>query len=69
MTEPKATITTGRVRGRRENGVAAFRGIPCARPPLGDLRFAAPVRPEAWDGVRDCAVFGPPPPQHGATDR
>ncbi|MEV4470841.1 carboxylesterase family protein [Nonomuraea sp. NPDC049504] len=68
MTEPKATITTGRVRGHRENGVAVFRGIPYARPPLGDLRFAAPVRPEPWDGVRDCAAFGPPPPQHGATE-
>ncbi|GAA3142866.1 hypothetical protein GCM10020001_077210 [Nonomuraea salmonea] len=45
LTEPKATITTGRVRGHRENGVAVFRGIPYARPPLGDLRFAAPRTP------------------------
>ncbi|MEV4087065.1 carboxylesterase family protein, partial [Nonomuraea fuscirosea] len=56
-------IATGGVRGRTGDGVSVFLGIPFARPPLGDLRFAAPVRAEAWDSVRDCVAFGPPPPR------
>jgi len=46
-----------------EDGVAVFRGIPYAQPPVGTLRFAAPEPVAAWDGVRDATVFGPPPPQ------
>jgi para-nitrobenzyl esterase len=53
----------GRVRGTYADAVHAFRGIPYARPPVGPLRFAAPVPHEPWDGVRDAIEFGPPPPQ------
>ncbi|MCF6471094.1 carboxylesterase family protein, partial [Nonomuraea sp. MG754425] len=59
--EPEVRIAAGGVRGRVEGGVHVFRGIPFARPE----RFAAPAPVEAWDGVRDCAEFGPPPPQRG----
>jgi len=44
-------------------GVAVFRGIPYARPPVGDLRFAAPRPAPPWDGVREAVAFGPAPPQ------
>lgn len=39
--------TTGPIKGHAETGVVAFRGIPYARPPRGDLRFrrAQPVEP------------------------
>ena len=53
----------GRVRGTSADGVLAFRGIPYAQPPVGLLRFAAPMPHEPWDGVRDAREFGPPPPQ------
>ena len=43
--------------------MAVFRGIPFARPPVGELRFAAPQPADAWDGVREAFSFGPPPPQ------
>jgi para-nitrobenzyl esterase len=55
--------TTGLVRGSTENGLAIFRGIPFAQPPVGELRFAAPQPAEPWDGVRPAFTFGPPPPQ------
>jgi para-nitrobenzyl esterase len=63
VTEPVVRTAAGQVRGRTENGVAVFRGIPFAQPPVGDLRFAAPCPARAWDGVREAAMFGPPPPQ------
>jgi para-nitrobenzyl esterase len=64
VTEPVVRTASGLVRGRRDAaGIAAFRGIPFARPPVGDLRFAAPRPVRPWDGVRDAAVFGPAPPQ------
>jgi para-nitrobenzyl esterase len=68
-TEPVVRTSGGLVRGQRaaEHGgnVAVFRGIPFARPPVGELRFAAPVPAEPWDGVREAVAFGPPPPQSG----
>ncbi|MEV5595314.1 carboxylesterase family protein [Streptomyces sp. NPDC052496] len=60
---PEVRTACGVVRGRWQDGVAVFRGIPYAQPPVGDLHLAAPVPARAWDGVRDAGVFGPPPPQ------
>jgi len=64
VTEPVVRTAGGLVRGRRDAaGVAAFRGIPFAQPPVGDLRFAAPRPAGPWEGVRDAGAFGPAPPQ------
>ncbi|MEU2791807.1 carboxylesterase family protein [Streptomyces sp. NPDC007100] len=60
---PEVRTATGTVRGRWRGGVAVFRGIPYARPPVGDLHLAAPVPALPWDGVREADTFGPPPPQ------
>jgi para-nitrobenzyl esterase len=66
---PQRRTTSGWVRGRWSRGdagagaVAVFRGIPFAAPPVGELRFAAPGPPIAWDGVRDAGEFGPVAPQ------
>ncbi|MET9226211.1 carboxylesterase family protein [Lentzea sp. NPDC003310] len=56
-------VTGGTVRGITEQGLAVFRGIPFAAPPVGSARFAAPQPVREWDGVRDAVEFGPPPPQ------
>src|ERR1700677_660467 len=61
--DPVVRTVSGSVRGRVEDGVAVFRGIPFAQPPVGPLRFAAPLPVLPWDGVRDAGHFGPPPPQ------
>jgi para-nitrobenzyl esterase len=56
----------GPVRGVAEGGLAVFRGLPFARPPVGPLRFRPPEPPEPWSGVRDAARFGPSASQNGA---
>ena len=61
--EPEVRTTAGTVRGRRENGLAVFRGIPFAEPPVGTLRFQAPRTVGSWEGVKQAFSFGPPPPQ------
>ncbi|MFF1495039.1 carboxylesterase family protein [Streptomyces sp. NPDC058304] len=63
--QPEVRAAAGALRGSREAGVAVFRGIPYAEPPVGALRFAAPRRVEGWSGVREAVSYGPPPPQAG----
>jgi len=65
VAEPVVQTDAGQFRGRTEGGIAVFRGIPFAQPQVGDLRFAAPRPARPWDGVREAAMFGPPPPQSG----
>ncbi|XP_011870480.1 PREDICTED: esterase E4-like [Vollenhovia emeryi] len=36
----------------------AFRGIPYAKPPIGELRFKDPVPAEPWTGERDASKHG-----------
>ncbi|GAA2449477.1 carboxylesterase/lipase family protein [Agromyces soli] len=38
---------------------AAFLGIPFAEPPVGELRFAAPVPKSPWTGTLDALEFAP----------
>ncbi len=66
--DPEVRTDAGAVRGSCDKGVAAFRGIPYALPPVGAHRFGHPVPPASWDGVRETKVFGPPSPQAGASD-
>lgn len=53
----------GLVRGLALEGADAFLGLPYAEPPVGPLRFAAPVPAAPWEGVRDATAFGPSAPQ------
>jgi para-nitrobenzyl esterase len=53
----------GKLEGVEQDGLAVFRGIPFAQPPVGKLRYRAPQHAERWDGVRDATQFGPACPQ------
>lgn len=57
-TVPVVTIADGALRGVNEDGVVAFRGIPFAAPPVGDLRWRAPQPVARWQGVRDASQHG-----------
>ena len=39
--------------------ITAFKGIPFAKPPVGDLRFHAPVPVEKWEGTLNAYKFAP----------
>lgn len=54
-----ADTVYGRVKGVKWRSVYgphyySFEGIPFAKPPVGDLRFKAPVEPDPWTEVRRC---------------
>ncbi len=59
--------TAGEVRGEPITTGVRFRGIPYAAAPEGELRFAEPAPPPAWDGVRDAREPGPTAPQRHRT--
>ena len=67
-TEPVVRTAAGQVRGRAENGIAVFRGIPFAQPPVGDLRFAAPRPAPPGSGENTLTVSQSSGSAPGATD-
>ncbi|MFC9844427.1 carboxylesterase/lipase family protein [Streptomyces sp. NPDC060223] len=54
------TVRTGQgsVRGKENDGVHAFLGLPYAAPPVGALRWRPPAPPAPWSGVREATAFG-----------
>jgi para-nitrobenzyl esterase len=54
-------IDTGLITGTATTSdeVRAFKGIPYAAPPVGDLRWKVPQPAARWDGVRKAEQFGP----------
>lgn len=62
--QPVVETASGRVRGVQGNGFSVFKGIPYAEPPVGALRFAAPVARAPWEGTIDAVSFGPTPLRH-----
>jgi para-nitrobenzyl esterase len=58
------STTYGPIAGYADNGISMFLGIPYARPPVGDLRFAPPKEPERWTNIFPAVSYGPVAPQH-----
>ncbi|HEX8445098.1 MAG TPA: carboxylesterase family protein [Sphingomonas sp.] len=56
-------LRQGRIRGRAQQGVVAFKAIPYAAPPIGPNRFRAPQPARSWSGVRDGSAWAPAPIQ------
>ena len=60
---PTVDTDKGSVAGRREGGIAEFRGIPYAAAPTGALRFRPPQPRAAWSQPLDATQFGSACPQ------
>src|SRR5436305_1642407 len=56
---------SGLLAGSSQDGVAIFKAIPFAAPPVGLLRWREPQPPAAWSGVRSALNFGPACVQKG----
>ena len=59
-TNPLVRTSAGSVQGELVRGIAVFKGIPYAEPPVGPLRWREPMPVHAWSGVREAKTFGPP---------
>lgn len=58
MKDIKVKIAQGWVEGTEEENCVVFKGIPYAKPPVGNLRFKRPQRVENWEGVLKATHFG-----------
>ncbi|GHU21237.1 carboxylic ester hydrolase [Spirochaetia bacterium] len=58
----------GLLEGTHINGITYFKGVPFAKPPVGELRWAAPQDPDPWTGVRAANEYAPMAPQVAETN-
>jgi para-nitrobenzyl esterase len=56
---PIVRTQSGAVRGQTLGTGFAFRGLPYAAPPTGQLRWRAPQPPASWAGIRDATQYAP----------
>ena len=54
-----AITTAGKIIGYMDDGIYVFKGVPYAKAE----RFMPPEKPDSWDNVRQCRIFGPSTPQ------
>ena len=55
---PQVKIASGMLSGVRDGDVVAFKGVPFAAPPVGDLRWRPPQPAAPWSGVRAADKVG-----------
>ncbi|HSS60149.1 MAG TPA: carboxylesterase family protein [Candidatus Limnocylindrales bacterium] len=65
--QPVVKVDGGVIRGAVTSGGLAFRGIPYAAAPTGDLRWRPPAPVIAWQGIRGATQFGASCPQVPST--
>lgn len=60
----RTTVAQGEIEGVEHEGAALYKKIPYAEPPVGNLRWKAPVPKKPWEGVYKSDSWGNRPPQH-----
>ena len=60
---PVVKVEAGSLQGVMEYKMQAFKNIPYAAPPVGDLRWRPPQPALSWNGLRDASKFGDACPQ------
>jgi para-nitrobenzyl esterase len=60
-------VDSGVIEGTAENGLAVYRGVPFAAPPLGELRWREPQPVAPWKGTRKATSFAPACMQRGVS--
>lgn len=55
------SLAQGELQGvvTEDGAVEVYAGIPYAKPPVGDLRWAEPQDPDPWEGIRTADHFAP----------
>jgi para-nitrobenzyl esterase len=56
-------VKEGLIQGTFENGLAIYKGVPFAAPPVGELRWRVPQPAAKWDGIRMANKFAAEPMQ------
>ncbi|MBE7172809.1 MAG: carboxylesterase family protein [Williamsia sp.] len=56
---PRVKTGNGLLEGVNSSGISIFKGVPFAKPPVGELRWREPQAPANWQGVRKADKFGP----------
>lgn len=65
---PIVETSNGPIRGGIEaDGVYVFKGVRYGAPPIGELRFKPPVRPDSWTEIADAYEYGNRAIQGGET--
>lgn len=57
MAIKKTRTKTGIVTGEDHGDYTIFKGVPYARPPVGQYRLLPPQEAAAWEGARDCTAW------------
>ena len=59
------SIETGKISGAQtdDGAITAYKGIPFAAPPVGELRWKAPQPASPWQGIKACTRFSASPMQ------
>jgi para-nitrobenzyl esterase len=60
-------VDSGALQGMYESGLTIYKGVPFAKPPLGDLRWREPQPVKRWRGVRKATEFAPACMQKGVS--
>jgi len=63
MDQLQVRCAQGILQAQVKDGIAVFKGVPFAQPPVGDLRWREPQPPQPWGGIRPADTFSAMPVQ------